>query len=127
MNGPETVIEFTMIVPVLLFETVTLCTGLELVTVTLPKLSELLDKASTRSAEGCATFALVYPAQAESIARRKNSIARQVIMLNLFPVAAGLFFENCGEKRKPTFCQSRVVYSRHLLAAFPTRSLRCAQ
>ncbi len=92
-----------MIVPVLLFETVTLCTGLELVTVTLPKLSELLDKASTRSAEGCATFALVYPAQAESIARRKNSIARQVIMLNLFPRSRWPLFRKLRRKKEANF------------------------
>ena len=75
---------FTVIVPVTLFEIVTLCTGLELLTVTLPKLSELLDKASTRSSEDCATLAVVYPAQPESIAKRKNSIAKQAATLNLF-------------------------------------------
>jgi hypothetical protein len=74
-----------VIVPVPLFETVALCATLELLTVTLPKLSDLVDKAITGSAEGCVTFVLVYPAQAESIAKRNNSIAKQATTPDLFP------------------------------------------
>jgi hypothetical protein len=85
VNGPESVRAFTVIGPVLLLETVALCAALELLTVTLPKLSELVDKASTRSAVGCAAFVPVYPAQAESIAKRQHSITRQATTLNLIP------------------------------------------
>jgi len=100
VNGPETVIAFTVNVPALLFETVTLCTGLELLTVTLPKFSELLDKASKRSAEGCATFVLVYPAQAESIAKRKNSTATQATTLNFFARSRWLLFRKLRRKKE---------------------------
>ena len=59
VNGPETVIPFTVISPVVLFETVAPCARLELLTVTWPKLSEVADKARARSADGCVTFVLV--------------------------------------------------------------------
>ena len=59
VNGPETVIPFTVISPVLLFETVAPCARLELLTVTRPKLSEVVDRARARSADGCVTFVLV--------------------------------------------------------------------
>jgi hypothetical protein len=72
VNGPETLISATVIVPVLLFETVALCARLELLTVTLLKFSEFVDKARARSAEGCVTFVLVYPAQDDSIAKKNN-------------------------------------------------------
>ena len=48
VKGPEIVIALTVIVPVLLFETVALCATLELLTVTLPKLSEVVDRPRAR-------------------------------------------------------------------------------
>jgi hypothetical protein len=72
VNGPETVIPFTVIVPLLSFETVALCAALALLTVTLPKLSEVVESVRARSAAGCVIFVLVYPAQDDSIANRNN-------------------------------------------------------
>ena len=99
-NGPETVIPFTVISLVVLFETVAPCARLELLTVTWPKLSEVVDKARARSADGCVTFVLVYPAQDDSIAKRKNSTAKQATRLDLFPRSRWPLFRKLPRKRE---------------------------
>ncbi len=71
-NGPETAMALIVTAPVPLFETDTLCAGLELLTVTFPKVKEVTDTASSRSAEGRVTFVLTYPLQAESATKRNN-------------------------------------------------------
>lgn len=100
VKGPETVIALTVIVPVLLFETVALCATLELLTVTLPKLSEVVDRARARSTEGCVTFVLVYPAQDDSIAKKNNWIAKPAATPNLLPGSAFSLFRTLRRKKE---------------------------